>query len=217
MAKPVLDLVKEVRDRKIGALEVLLAHQRINEIVRVRAHKVRAFPWDRIADRRLDAQRAVWEVASSIDAKKAAALRSEGVMLAYLSTGVRNRLFRQLRTDLGLREATITNEVGRKRFELQPKLVRGPFELALAQVDALADPCRVLVERESLAELQRAYLTAPMSPTARRVLEWRLAGTPGKEMARRLGRSAPVVYVFLGEARQAVRDELHRVRANGGY
>lgn len=123
------------------------------------------------------------------------------------------RMFRQLRSDLALREATVTDNTGRKRFELQPKLARAPFELALALVDGLADPCRVLVERESLEELRRAYATARMSATARRVLEWRLAGTPGKEMARRLGRSAPVVYGFLREARQAVRDRLARLRS----
>lgn len=205
-------LIGQVHRAEAGALERLLTHPRVKEIVRVRAHKVRAFAWDRIIDRRLDAQRAVWEVASSIDAKKTAKLKTEGVTLAYLSTGVRNRLFRQLRTDLGLKEVTVTDNTGRNRFELQPKLARAPFELALAQVDALADPCRVLVERESLAELQQAYWTAPMSSTARRVLEWRLAGTPGKEMARRLGRSGPTVYAYLREARGAVRDQMHHIR-----
>jgi DNA-binding CsgD family transcriptional regulator len=125
---------------------------------------------------------------------------------------VRNRLFRQLRTDLGLKEATVVDATGRKRFELQPKLARAPFELAMAQVDALADPCRLHVERESLRELLRAYESAQMSQAARRVLEWRLAGTPGKEMARRLSRSEPPVYAILREARQAVRDALNRIR-----
>lgn len=213
MTEPVRVLLKSIREDKPSALGDLLAHSRVKEIVRLRAHKVRGFPFERVADRRLDAQRAVWEVVASINAEKAAKLKTESVTLGYLSTAVRNRLFRQLRSDLALKEVTVTDNTGRKRFELQPKLARAPFELALSQVDALADPCRVLVEKESLEELRRAYQTAPMNASARRVLEWRLVGTPGKEMARRLGRSAPIVYALLREARQAVRDQAHRIHA----
>jgi DNA-directed RNA polymerase specialized sigma24 family protein len=213
MTESVLDLFEHVRENKPGSVDTLLAQPRVREIIRVRAHKVRGFPFDRVVDRRMDAQRAAWEVASSIDGDKAGKLKTNGVALAYLSTGIRNRMFRQLRTDLNLRETTVTDPVGRKRFELQPKIARAPFELALAQVDALADPCHVLIAQEAVAEVLRAYQTAPMSATARRVLEWRLVGTPGNEMARRLGKTAPVVYSFLREARAAVRDRLHEVRA----
>lgn len=213
MTEPVLNLVKRVREDRPGAVADLLAHARVKEIVRIRAHKVRAFPFERIVDRRQDAARAVWEVAASIDAAKAARLKTAGVTLAYLSTAVRNRMFRQLRTDLALKETTVTDAVGRKRFELVPKLVRGPFELALAQVDAMADPYKVVSERECVDEVQRAFVTAPMSWSARRVLRWRVGGMPGKQMCRLLGRSAPVVYDLLREARRAVRDQLVRIRS----
>ncbi|MEK7863416.1 MAG: hypothetical protein AAB295_09155, partial [Chloroflexota bacterium] len=182
------------------------------EIVRIRAHKVRAFPFERIVDRRQDAARAVWEVAASIDSVKAAKLKTAGVTLAYLSTAVRNRLFRQLRSDLDLKEATVIDDFGEGRFQLVPKIARESFETALAQVDTMADPCEVLIKREAMLEVARAYFTAPMQPAARAVLRWRIAGASGAEMRRRSGRSGPTVYALLREARNAVRDQIQRIR-----
>lgn len=213
MKEAIATLVRRVHREESGAVDALLAHPKVREVVRIRASKMKPFPWERLIDRRLDAQRAVWHVARSIDEQKAAKLRTDGVVMAYLSTGVRNQLFRQVRTDLALREATFIDTTGRKRFELQPKLARAPFELALAQVDALADPVRVLEKRESVLELQRALATAPMDPRAREVLTWRMAGLPGVEMRRRLGRSGPVLYGLLRQARAAVRDRLYQIRA----
>lgn len=206
-------LVQRVYREEPGAIEALLAHPKVREVVRSRSSKMKPFPWERLIDRRLDAARAIWAVARKINAAKAAKLKTEGVTMAYLSTGVRNQLFRQVRTDLGLREATIIDDFGERRFQLVPKIARESFVTALAQVDSMADPCEVLIKRESLLEVARAYETAPMQPAARAVLRWRIAGTTGEEMSRRLRKSEPTVYALLREARGAVRDQIHRIRA----
>lgn len=215
MSGSVLPLVRCVHEGDPGSVEALLSHPRIKEIVRVRAHKARPFPWERITDRCLDAQRAVWEVASSIDKTKASKLKTDGVTLGYLSGGIRNRLFRQIRTDLNLKEITVIDESGRKRFELRPRIVRAPYDLALAQIDPLADPYQVIARREGVLEVLGAVERAPMSLRARQVLELRLRGMTGRDIARKLGRTPAIASILLKEARQAVRDHLWRIRSGG--
>lgn len=206
-------LLMQVRAHEPGALDKLVRLPKVRQIIRVRAAKAGGFPWTTQSDLRADAVRCVWEVAESIKDDAIAKLKYESSTLAYLSGGVRNRLFRQLRSDLSMRETTVVDNVGRKRFELQPKVPRAPFDLALAQVDTLADPYRVLAERESALEVLGAYRTAPMSAAARQVLRWRTAGVPGEDMKRRLRCSGPVLYKLLRDARAAVRDKLWEIRS----
>lgn len=212
MKEAIQVLVQRVHRDEPGAVQALLAHPKVREVVRIRASKMKPFPWERIVDRRLDAQRAAWEVARTIDGKKAAKLKTDGVTMAYLSSAIRNRMFRQVRGDLNLRETTVVDDFGERRFQLVPKIARESFETALAQVDSMADPCEVLIKRESMLEVARAYETAPILPAARAVLRWRLAGTTGKEMSRRLSKSEPTVYALLREARAAVREQIHKIR-----
>ena len=92
------------------------------------------------------------------------------------------------------------------------RLVRRPFELALAQVDAMADHCENLIKRDSALEVARVIETAAMRKSARAVLSWRMAGVTGEEMARWLRRSTPVVQGLLREARSSIRDQMQRIR-----
>ncbi|MBI4864267.1 MAG: hypothetical protein HY815_29020 [Candidatus Riflebacteria bacterium] len=212
MSKSVLALVRDNTSSSPKALESLLAHPKIREMTRIRASKMKGFPWERIPDRRLDAQRAIWETVSRIDKEKVREFTSDSVAAAYLSRAVRNRMFLQVRSDLGLREATVVDDFGESRFQLVPKIARGPFDEALRKLDATADPCRLIMHRESIEEIGLAVESAPMSLPARRVLTWRMAGLSGKEMNRRLGRCRWMLYKLLREARQAVRGQLYSIR-----
>jgi DNA-directed RNA polymerase specialized sigma24 family protein len=215
MPKSVQTLVRETRAYVPGALEEFLSHSRMKEIARVRACRAKRFPWATLNERRLDCQRFLWEAVVAQKDIRVEQLRTDSAWTAYLSACVRNRLFRQIRTELQLREASVIDNVGRKRFELQPKIVRAPFDLALAQVDVTMDPFLLVARRESILEVSEAVKTASMSLPARHVLHLRLQGTMNKDIARMIGKTAFCVSWLLREARQAVRGQLCRIRAGG--
>lgn len=209
----IMKLLEQVKADRTGSLETLLGLAKAREIVRVRASKMRGFPWSTARERHLDATRCVWETATTLKEEKVRQIKTDGVAAGFLSLAIRNRLFRQVRADLGLREEVVVDDAGRRRYVLTPKFAREPFELALARIDDRQDPALALIRRESVLEVERAVATAAMPSSARAVLSMRIAGVPNAEVCRRVGRSGPTCWRMLCDARAAVRERLHEIRA----
>jgi DNA-directed RNA polymerase specialized sigma24 family protein len=215
MSPTIQSLVRDARSQKPDALIGLLGHPKVKEVMRVRAHKMGGFPFTTSAERRSDCQTHLWEIVEAQNDARVEQLKRDSEWLPYLSFALRNKLLRQARREQQLREVIVVDETGRVKYQLEPKLVRADFELALAHVDALADPLHVLATWEAISELRRAVKSARMPSEARQALRLSLAGLTGKEVAERLDHTVSAVYVLLKSARQAVRGRLHAIRYGG--
>ncbi|MBI4871315.1 MAG: hypothetical protein HY814_07075 [Candidatus Riflebacteria bacterium] len=216
MTTSIQSLVRDARNHKPDALIGLLGHSKVKEIMRVRAHKMGGFPFSTNAERRSDCQTHLWEIVEAQKDERIEELKRDSEWLPYLSFALRNRLFGQVRSEQKLREVEVEDEgTGKTRFELQPKIVRADFELALAQVDTLADPLYVLGAKEAIRELQRAVRSASTPTAARQALRLSMSGLTGSEVAGRMDRTSSAVYALLEVARQAVRERLRAIRFGG--
>jgi hypothetical protein len=181
MTSTIQSMVRDARNHMPDARIGLLGHPRIKEIARVRAHKMGGFPFTTNAERQSDCQTHLWEIVEAQNDTRVEQLKRDSEWLPFLSFALRNKLLRQARREQQLREVIVEDETGRVKYQLEPKIVRADFELALAQVDALADPLYVLATRDAISELQRAVRSAGMPREARQALRLSMTGLTGKD------------------------------------